>query len=287
MRLNNSFQDKIVLITGGSSGIGQALACSLAALGSHVWLLARGKDRLAEALESVRLKAVSLNQRFGMTAADVSDYKQVEAAVRQVEKQLGTPDLIINSAGVTHPGYIQDMDLDIFRSMMEINYFGTLYTVKAALPGMIMRGSGHIVNISSSAGFVGVFGYSAYSPSKFAVTGFSETLRAEMKPHGIRVSVVFPPDTDTPQLAYENQIKPPETKAISGNVKCLSAEKVAEEILKGVSKGKFTILPGFDNKLAYHLNHAAGNLLAYYMDYCVSQSQKHIRRDNQNRLVKP
>jgi 3-dehydrosphinganine reductase len=99
-----------------------------------------------------------------------------------------------------------------------------------------------------------VFGYSAYGATKFAVTGFSEVLRAEMKPHGIRVSVAFPPDTDTPQLAFEAPYKPAETKAISGNAKALPAEQVATAVLEQAARGRFMLFPGFDSWLFYVLS---------------------------------
>ena len=94
---------------------------------------------------------------------------------------------------------------------------------------MIERRRGSIVGVSSAAGLVGVFGYTAYAPTKFAVRGFLETLRGELAPYGIHVGCSFPPDTDTPQLADENRYKPKETKAISGTIKPLSAERVAQE----------------------------------------------------------
>lgn len=284
-RLKNSYQGKVAFITGGSSGIGLALAGGLAARGSHVWIMARDQARLEQALPVIRSRAVSANQRFGMIAADVSRWDEAAAAVEAVTAQAGLPDLLINCAGVTYPGYVQDLGIDIFRSMMEINYFGTVYTVKAILPGMIARRSGQIINVSSTAGIVGLFGYSAYGPSKFAVTGFSECLRAELKPHGIGVTVVFPPDTTTPQLDFDNQHKPPETKALSGNVHVLTPEQVAGEALDGAARGKFKIFPGLDNKLAYHIHNAAENILAAYMDWVIRKTQKQIRQGETNRLL--
>ncbi len=265
------FADKLVLITGGSSGIGLALAKGLAAQGARVWLTGRRKDALTAAGLEVERAA---GRTPGLFPADVSDFAQVEALLAEVARRDGLPDLVINSAGVTHPGYVQDIPLDIFRQMMDINYFGTVNVVKAVLPGMLARRSGHIVNISSGAGFLGVFGYSAYGASKYAVRGFSDVLRAEMKPHGIRVSIVFPPDTDTPQLAYETPFKPPETKAISGNAKVQSAEAVAAAILKGVARGRYVILPGFDIWLFYHLNNLLGNAVYPLMDWMVADARR-------------
>ncbi|MBU2611455.1 MAG: SDR family oxidoreductase [Chloroflexi bacterium] len=248
------WNNKTVLVTGGSSGIGLALGRLLAAQGAHVWLVARRREGLEAALEQVKAAAIRPEQRFGMVSADLSSPEQAFSAVEQVKDQAGVPDVVINSAGAAHPGYVQDLSLEIFRQMMAVNYFGTLYVTKAVLPGMMARRSGHIINISSAAGFIGVFGYSAYGASKFAVTGFSEILRAEMKSHGIRVSVVFPPDTETPQLDYENQFKPPETKAISGTAKAMKAEQVARIILRQAAKGRFLIFPALDVQLIYWLN---------------------------------
>lgn len=254
MRPNKYWKDKLAFITGGSSGIGLALARLLAARGAHVWLAAREQAKLESALNKVELARYSPSQRCGIVSADLSVLDEATSAISKFEQSVGVPDLIINSAGVAHPGYVQELSFDIFRWMMETNYFATVYVTKALLPGMIERRSGHIINISSIVGFLSVFGYTAYGASKFAVTGFSETLRAEMKPLGIRVSVAFPPDTDTPQLAYENQYKPPETKAISGTAHALSAEKVAQAILRQAESGRFLIFPGWESRLIYILS---------------------------------
>ena len=123
--------------------------------------------------------------------------------------------------------------------MMDVNYFGTVNVVRAVVPAMIERRHGSVVGVSSAAGLVGVFGYTAYAPTKFAVRGFLESLRGELLPYGIHVGCSFPPDTDTPQLADENRFKPTETKAISGTIKPLSAEHVAESIVDGIEKERF------------------------------------------------
>jgi 3-dehydrosphinganine reductase len=253
-RPNSHWKDKVVLVTGGSSGIGLALARLLAANGAHVWLAARERVRLESALKELESACYSGEQRCGFVSADLSVPAEAVEAVSKVSQAVGVPDVVINSAGAAHPGYVLDLSLDIFRWMMESNYFATVHVTKAVLLGMIERRSGHIINISSMAGFLGVFGYTAYGASKFAVTGFSEVLRAEMKPHGIRVSVAFPPDTDTPQLAYENQYKPPETKAIAGTTHARSAENVAQAILQQAERGQFLIFPGLEARLIYILS---------------------------------
>jgi 3-dehydrosphinganine reductase len=263
----NFFKGKVALITGGSSGIGQALARLLATQDATVWLLARHKDRLAAAQSEV-------GPACQIVSADVSDSRQVQQAVDTVIRESGLPDFLFNSAGITHPGYVQDLDLEIFRSMVDVDYMGTVHMVKALLPGMLERGTGHIINISSGAGFIGLFGYSAYGASKYAVRGFSDVLRAELKPLGLRVSVVFPSDTDTPQLAYEERFKPPETKIIDGNARVMSAEAVARSILSGVKHGRYIILPGFDIKIIFHLSNLLGMGFYPVMDWMVADARR-------------
>jgi 3-dehydrosphinganine reductase len=254
MGTNQYWNKKVVLVTGGSSGIGLAAAKQLAAAGAQVWLNGRRRELLEAALKEVQAARRDLSQLCGIVPGDVSDPGQVGVVVETVTNSAGAPDVVFNSAGITQPGYIQELSLDVFERLMRVNYFGTVYMTAAVLPAMMKRGSGHIINISSMAGYLGVFGYSAYGASKYAVTGFSEVLRAEMKPHGIRVSVAFPPDTDTPQLAYEEPFKPAETKAMSGNVKALPADKVARTILRQAEKGAFMIFPGSDSRLFYLLS---------------------------------
>ena len=272
---NANWKDKVAFVTGGSSGIGLAIARLLAANGAHVWLAARERVRLESALREVESARSSLTQRCGIVAADLSVPSEAAEAVSRVVGSVGVPDVVVNSAGAAHPGYVQALPLDIFRWMMDTNYYATVYVIKAVLPEMIARRSGHIINISSMAGFLGVFGYTAYGASKFAVTGFSESLRAELKPHGIRVSVAFPPDTDTPQLAYENQYKPPETKAISGAAQALSAEKVAQAILHQAARGHYLIFPGSEARLFYILSTKLPKSLVFaVMDWLASQGHK-------------
>ncbi len=263
------------MITGGSSGIGLAVAHSLADQGAQVWLIARREAQLQSALETFSCEIVDCCRTI---SADVSDWEQVSAAVAYIEQEVGLPDLVVNSAGVVHPGYFQELDLDVFHWMMDINYFGTVHVCKAVVPGMIARGSGHIVNISSLAGLVGVFGYTAYGGSKFAVSGFTDTLRAELKPLGIGVSIVYPVDTDTPQLAYENEHKPPETKAIGGTANVMSPEEVAHSILHNVEHGRYMIIPGFDGKLLYWVSRFLGSGVYPVMDWLVRRAQRQNQR---------
>jgi len=260
-----SFEGKTALITGGSSGIGMELARLLSRAGVQVRLLARRKEPLESA---IKLLEPLHGGKHGTVVCDVSKWDQVQTAVQQVRDDIGVPDYLINAAGVTHPGYVNEIPLQIYHEMMDINYFGTVHMVKELLPDMLERGNGHIVIISSASGFVTGPSYGAYSPSKYAVRGFSDVLRAEIKPFGLRTSLVFPPDTDTPQLAYEKSHQTPEFRKFTddaglGPLKfgVYSSEYVAKAILDGMQHGRYIIVPGVPNKIFYRLVGFLGNLV--------------------------
>ncbi len=246
---SKSDQRRLALITGGSSGMGLSLAQLMAQEGMNVWLVARNTDRLESACRSL---STSAGQKHGYYSTDVTDWKQVQSTVERFEQEVGVPDYLINAAGAAHPGYVEELPLEVFRQMMDLNYFGTLHTVKAALPALLKRGSGHIVNFSSVGGFMAPFGYAAYCPSKYAVRGFTDALRLELKPLGLRVSLVFPPDTDTPGMANENKTKPFETKD-AFSTKLVSPDVVAKSILHGIERGHYVILPGSEAAMYYRL----------------------------------
>jgi 3-dehydrosphinganine reductase len=242
--------EKNVIISGGSSGIGFAIAKQLARSGAHLTLLARRKDLLQEAAGLLEKEKASPIQRLDVIAADVSDFQSLKLAMDNSHQPF---DVLINSAGVAYPGLFLEMDTEIFKNVMEINYLGTVNLTKLIAPGMISQKSGHIVNISSIGALLGIYGYTAYAPSKFAVRGFSHCLRAELEPLGIHVSIVYPPDTDTPQLAFERSRIPEITRKINEGGGILSPEKVAETIITGIKKKRFVIIPGYQGKIIYQL----------------------------------
>lgn len=223
------------VITGGSSGIGLATAAALIGRGASVSLIARNPGRLETAAASLR----ALGGTVRTFSADVSDQKAIEAALSEA----GPCDVLVTSAGQARPGHFLELEDDVFRQMVEVDYFGTLYAVRAVAPSMIERRRGSIVAISSAAGLLGIFGYTAYAPAKFAVRGLMEALRDELKPRGVHVACVYPPDVDTPQLAQENEFKPAETAAISGGIKPMSADAVAASIVKAIDKERFAVYP--------------------------------------------
>jgi len=142
------------------------------------------------------------------------------------------------------------------------------------LPHMRKNGGGHIVNVSSMVGFLGVFGYTDYAASKFAVVGYSETLRTEVKWDNIAVSVVCPPDTDTPGFQVENQTKPIETQELSASAKVRSPEYVAAWIINGIAKKRQTIVPGYDSAMIYYLKRFMPWLVDWGTDSAIKKGRK-------------
>jgi 3-dehydrosphinganine reductase len=209
-----------------------------------------------------------------VAVADVADAGQVDTAVATLTEALGPVDILVCSAGQARPGYFQELEPELFRRMMDVNYFGTVNAVRAIVPSMIARRRGSIVGVSSAAGLLGVFGYTAYAPTKFAVRGFFESLRGELKPYGIHVGCSFPPDTDTPQLADEDRYKPKETKAISGTIKPLAAEKVAHSIIDGIEKERFAIVPDVATRGLAKIAGLSPSLVTGVMDRQVRKARK-------------
>ncbi len=253
------------VITGGSSGIGLATAAALIGRGASVSLIARNPERLETAASALR----DLGGQVRTVSADVSDQKSVEVALTE----LGPCDVLVTSAGQARPGHFLELEDDVFRQMVEVDYFGTLYAVRAVVPSMIERGRGSIVAISSAAGLLGIFGYTAYSPAKFAVRGLMEALRDELKPRGVHVACVYPPDVDTPQLAEENEFKPAETAAISGTIKPLSAHAVAASILTAIEKEQFAVYPDMSVSALARFGPLAAPLLRKLADRRVRQAR--------------
>ena len=250
---------KSMLITGGSSGIGKAIAADAVRQGVKVFLIARDQDKLDATVHELR--SLQEDCKLATFSACVTDSAAIEAAVQTAESTHGPIDLLINSAGTAIPGYFEDISIEEFSQQLEINYLGTIRVIKSVLPSMKSRGQGWIVNVSSLAGVKGVFGYTAYCGSKFAVTGVTEALRAELYPHGIGVTLLCPPDTRTPGLAEEEATKPIETKRISETGALLEPEEVASALWKGLSNNRSLIVPGSKARLLYDVNRFAPSVI--------------------------
>ncbi len=272
---------KKVIITGGSRGIGLAIAEQYAIRGADITIFARDENRINQAVSRIRSIVRSPSQSINGIPLDVTRGEDVVQILGKWVAEHGAPDIVINSAGFAHPGKIEDLSSDIFKMTMEVNYFGTVNTIKAVLPSMLAMGKGCIVNISSVSGFLGIYGYTAYSGSKFAVTGFSDALRNELKPRGIHVFVVFPPDTDTEQLAYESRFKPEVTRKIAGNAGLMTPESVARGIIAGIERHQYVITPGFEPTMIYWLHHFLGKLTFNVLDWMAVDAWK---KSNQSEI---
>ena len=192
-RMTGSLTDKVALVTGASSGIGEAAALALAAAGAAVAVSGRRADRLADLvarIESADGTALAL-------PGDVAIEADAARSVADTVAQFGRIDIPVNSAGVNEAGGVEALSLDKWRKVIDINLMGTIHTCAAAFPHMKAQGGGDIVNISSTSGRRASAAFAAYSTSKFGLTGFTESLRQEGGGLGIRVAIIEPGATET------------------------------------------------------------------------------------------
>lgn len=247
----------IALISGGSSGIGLACARDLVRRGHRVVLLARDEDRLRRA-------AAELGPSATIRAADVVDFAAMDALVASIENDLGPIRVLVTCAGVAEPGLFLEQASQSHVTQMRVNYFGTLALVLPVARAMARRRGGHLVLVASGAAFVGIYGYGAYGPSKFAVRGLAETLRAELAEHDVAVALAYPPDTDTPQYRDEQRTKPEATRLISGGGGLFDADRVARHMMARALAGDFVITQGPVLTLLRWVHSFAGPVVLWY-----------------------
>lgn len=243
-------KDKVVIITGGSSGIGKALALEFGKKGSKVVITGRNASRLNEAAKEFAQHRIA----HTTVVADVSKEEDNKTLVEKVINEFGQIDILINNAGVSMRALFEDVDLDVIRQLMDINFYGTVYATKYALPHII-KNQGSVVGISSIAGNVGLPGRSGYSASKFAMQGFLDTIRVEMRERNVHVLVACPGFTASNiRKAALNK----EGKAQGGSPrnegKMMSSEEVAQRIYRAVQKRKRSLVLTREGKLAVFMN---------------------------------
>ncbi|PKL33405.1 MAG: short-chain dehydrogenase [Spirochaetae bacterium HGW-Spirochaetae-10] len=243
---NMKFENKDIFIAGGGSGIGLALAGRFLAKGSRVTVFDRTLDqtRLQPLLDRAgdRLRTVKL---------DVTDEKRV---VSEFKKQAGrsSPDLIVNSVGVVSAVDFMNLGLEEFDRVVRVNLFGSRNVALAA--GTILQPGSRLALVASLAGIVGSYGYAAYASSKFAVVGLAQVLRMEWKPRGIGVSVICPPEVETPMVDYERSIRPAVVGALKAFAGTLTVDEAVMGIMSGLEREKFLIIPGFRAKFTHLLS---------------------------------
>jgi NADP-dependent 3-hydroxy acid dehydrogenase YdfG len=244
----SSLSNKVVIISGASSGIGHALAMVAISRGAKVGVCARNLDKLKVAFTGITEDKIYLHQ------ADVSKEEDCQAFINGVLSKWGKIDVLVNNAGISMRALFEDADLKVIRELMDINFWGTVYCTKYALPS-IRQNNGVIVGVSSIAGYRGLPGRTGYSASKFAMQGFLEALRTELLHTGTHVMWVSPGFT-------ASNIRNVARNA-NGNIqgetpleedKLMSAEECAKIILDGVEQRKRTIIMTGQGKLTVWVN---------------------------------
>lgn len=240
-------KDKVIIITGASSGIGKACAELFSEGGSKVVIAARGEEALRDVASSLQGENLAIQ-------TDVSKEEDCEQLVKATLERFGRLDVLINNAGVSMRALFKDVDLSVLKSLMDINFWGTVYCTKHALPHLL-QSKGSVVGVSSIAGFKGLPGRSGYSASKFAMHGFLESLRTENLKTGLHVLLACPGFTATrirsTALAADGSTQKESPRK---EHKMMTPEAVANRIYKAVARRKRTIVLTRQGKLAVLVN---------------------------------
>ena len=242
------FKDKVVVITGGTEGIGRALIDALIPLGAKISTCGRNHDKL------YNLQLQYANVMLHAIACDVSNELDCQKFVESTIKTFGGIDILINNAGISMRALVKDADVDVIRKVMDVNFYGAVYCTKFALPSILER-KGCIVGISSIAGYRGLPGRSAYSASKFALQGWLEALRTELFDTGVNVMWVCPGfTTSNIRHAALNKDGQPQGESLMDETKMMPAPECAQHILTAIEKRKRTLVLTFNGKRTVFLN---------------------------------
>jgi len=239
------FKDKVVVVTGASSGIGRAAALEFAREDAKTVLVSRSREKLQRVAEEIG----EFNPDVLVVPADVSSPEQVRGMVEQVISKYGTIDVLFNNAGSSYVGRVEDDDFAAnAKKMMDADYFGTVNVTKEVLPVMKRQGSGHIMNMSSVVGRKAFPHFGGYSAAMHAITGFTDALRQELRGTGINVSTIHPALTQTPLL---ESIKPEDMPPPFRRLTPISVETVAKAVVDGVVHNRARIVVPFQPRFLY------------------------------------
>ena len=248
------FTDKLAVVTGASSGIGQAIALELASHGASVVLVGTNMKRLAETKKLCDgIGATSYVQQ-----ANVADKGEMQSLANTVINEIGVPDILVNNAGVVMSGLIHEVEPEDWERLMGINVMGVVYGCRYFLPAMLEKAQGgHVVNMASAAGLIGQPGMSTYCATKHAVVGLSASMRYELSGQNIGVTTICPGYVQTPiidNLKLVGKLDTPKIKQkVAGDMKRnkLTPEMVAQRTLKAIRKNEAFVTIGRDAKAAY------------------------------------
>ena len=263
-------KDKNVLIAGASEGIGASIAKVLAQEGADLILIARRQKPL-EKLRS-QLQKQYPHQKFYILSADLSDHKKVRKVFQKISGSISKLQGLVNNVGYSRPQYFEKTPIHEFEDHISTNYLSAVFCTWEALP--YLEDGAFITFTSSVAGYMGVFGFSAYSGAKFALFGFAETIEQELYSRKIKVSVLCPPDTQTPGFEKESKTKPYESKKISEGASLMHPDDVAKKFLRGLKKNKFLIVCNFQSWLYYRLHALFPGLVRFTMRYLTNHYSK-------------
>ncbi|MBB4183899.1 SDR family oxidoreductase [Sinorhizobium terangae] len=261
-----------VIITGGSSGIGLALASIYAARGARLSLIARSRELLEQAAQKLVTEYGAGSGDIRIETADVAEEQEIQSAISRCIETFGPCDILVTSAGIVEPAPFEEQQSTTFRRQIETNLSGTVHAVRAVYPEMKRRRAGHIMMVSSGAGLIGIYGYTAYCASKFALHGFAQALRSEARRYNVGVSVSFPPDTKTPQFERELGLRPPEASVVMGAVRPWTAEAVASKIAKGIDRRRSEVYFGLTLFLLGRFGPAVRPLLDWWFDRAIARN---------------
>lgn len=240
---------KVVIITGASSGIGRACAVHFAKTGSKVVLAARNSEKLKEAVESIHANGGDCIA----VSADVSREEDCERLINTAVEKYGAIDVLINNAGISMRSLFKDLELDVIRQVMDVNFWGTVYCTKFALP-YLLESKGSVVGVSSIAGYVGLPARTGYSASKFAMQGFLDALRSENRGNGLHVLIACPGFTSSnirnTALTGDGSMQGESPRE---EQKMMQPEEVAERIYKGIVKRKRRLIMTSEGKWAVYI----------------------------------
>jgi 3-dehydrosphinganine reductase len=268
-----SIDGGVIVITGGSSGLGKALAERLIRRAASLALIARDDGKL----RAVKLQLQGTGRNGGKVEVfpcDVSRADDVDRTFEEIAPRLGLPDILINSAGILREGYFQTLSREDFREVMDINFFGTLYCIQAVLPFFKRKGGGRIVNISSMAGLLGTFGYAPYCSSKHAVVGLTHTLRVELKPQNILFNLVCPTEFETPMVVELDKTRTPENRAMIHTIPVSTLDEVAAAVIRGIERDQYLIIPGRVTRMTERLNRWFPGLSRLIADWSIRRTYR-------------
>jgi NAD(P)-dependent dehydrogenase (short-subunit alcohol dehydrogenase family) len=253
--VKKSLSGKICLITGAGSGIGKDIAIVAARRGARLILTSQTPVKLESTVSHIRLLG---GEVLYSEALDISSYDSVQSFAKEVTERFGALDILINVAGISLWGAVERLDYARWRKVVDVNLFGTIHFIENFIPQMVSANKGgHVVNVSSAAGMLGMPLHAAYSASKYGIVGMTDVLYIDLKPHGINVSLVCPgavktPIMDSTEVVGSTEESRAKFRKIFDRI-AIPPSKAAESIVRGIERNRYMIYTNFDIRLLYLL----------------------------------